>query len=339
MSKLKIFNEPAESLFRLIGNDENALTFALGYVFNLRKDVLTSFLKEIQIIPKQKGQSYKKLFSDYLIHLQQYNDDKSGIKDLVIEDCKSKRFKIILEAKVDGSLPSMEQLNKYVHGAINNDLRNFRESWIVILSRKEVPKSELVQITAQLNNANVNINFVTWGTISKIIHNFSFNNSNLFEDRIIKELHKFLNMDYKIKYFEHEVFFVRVKKGNGYYELICNQEGHGYYFNGAKTKYIFPSCLYFLACYGPQSSSYMTGETLRKIISYDTLSGQAILSSGDLELIRAFKLHNNLVAPYDDTNNDRIHVFKLGDKITVSLNKRKFKGPNYGFKSLSDFLE
>jgi hypothetical protein len=143
-------------------------------------------------------------------------------------------------------------------------------------------------------------------------------------------------MDYKIDYFEHEVIFIKVDKGKGYYSNICNHIDFGFYFRADKIKFIFPPCLYFLACYGPRGAARnKTGDYLRKIIRYDILSAKEIFNSGDTDMIIAFKAHNQL---FNDSMKPRIHVFKLGDKISVSPQKRNFSGPNIGYKKLTDFL-
>lgn len=131
----------------------------------------------------------------------------------MIEDLENKRFKIIIEAKIDESLPSSDQLKKYISRKINKDLKSYDDIWIIILSRKDVPPAIMNNSIIHLNQKDINAVFITWSKILKTVYEFNSRNKISFNDRIINELHKFFIMDYKIDYFEHEVIFVKVDKG------------------------------------------------------------------------------------------------------------------------------
>lgn len=334
MKTLKIYNDKCYSLFRLIGNDENALTFALGYIFQEREDILIDFLKEIEFLNKKKGKNYKNTFSNYSVHLQQYNDNKSGIKDIVIEDTKSKEFKIVLEAKTDNSVPSIEQIEKYSDNTINCDWSDYKSKVIVVLTRKILSDDIFKNVKEILGNNGIDLLIVSWSQVYKLIYKYRHLKSNIYCDRIVHELNMFLMEDYKIKYFEHEVLQRKVLKD--YYTNICNLSDRGYYFDGGKTKFIYPSCLFFLACFGPAKNSKKTGEILRRIDKYYITSATEILNANDELLKAAFNKHLQKFGA--DNTNERIHVFELVEVIKVPQSKINFDGSEIGYKKLTDFL-
>ena len=140
--------------------------------------------------------------------------------------------------------------------------------------------------------------------------------------------------DYKIQYFEYEVLYRKVRKD--YYSEICNSGNRGFYFDGGRKNFIYPSCLYFLACYGPAKSSKKTGEYLRRIDNYYISSAYDILNSDDNELKTAF--NNHLTKFEIDKNKQRIHVFELIGRIKVPASNVNFDGSEKGYKDLIDIL-
>ncbi len=334
MNKIKIYRKNCSSIFRLIGNDENALTFALGYVFSIKKELLIDFLKEVGFLKKVRGKNYLNEFNDYSIHLQQYNDNKSGIKDLVVEDNISTRFKIIIEAKTDNSIPSSAQIDKYTNETFNLDLTKYEAKAIILLTRKIIPLDTFKEIKEDLNTRKIDLLIVSWAQIYKLIYKYRYIKSDNYKDRIIYELNKFFMEDYKIKHFEYEVLYRKVLKD--YYENICNYGDRGFYFDGGRTNFIYPSCLYFLACYGPARSSKKTGQYLRKIDKYYISSANKILNSDDNQLKNAFEKHLEKFAM--DSSSERIHVFELGGKIKVPESNINFNGSEIGYKELIEIL-
>ena len=334
MIKLKLYGSEVNSLFRLIGKDENALTFALSYVFSERKDLLILFLKKIGILPSVKGKNYKNFFNNCSISLQHYNDDKSGIKDITIEDDESK-YRIVIEAKIDDSIPTVDQIIKYSDATKNKEWVSYDSRFIIILTRRNIPDKELRSIAKTLKPCKIALINITWSDIYELVNRFGYSKSQLFTDKLINELRIFLMEDYKIKYFEEEILCRKVTKK--YSEDVCNSPDTGYYFDsGGKDTYIYPLCLFFCACYGKQRSNSKTGLFLRRVDKYDILSADEIISSGNKQLIEGF--NNHLVFfPHDITNN-RLHIFKLTERISIPLSKQRFNSGDKEYKKLTFFL-
>jgi hypothetical protein len=96
---------PVTTPFGLLGNDENALSFALGYTFAKCPRLLQCFLLQIGV-----GGLRRESLNGVEISLQRH--ERGGITDIEIS-LPGKLF-VIVEAKVGLSLPTLEQCLKYV---------------------------------------------------------------------------------------------------------------------------------------------------------------------------------------------------------------------------------
>lgn len=106
MSNLFLHNQPVTSVYRLLGDDENALTFALGHCASEDADLRRELLRLFEV----KGLGKRQL-EDVEVRLQQYDATDRGYSD--IEFYLPDRFRVIVEAKIKGGRPSARQLKKY----------------------------------------------------------------------------------------------------------------------------------------------------------------------------------------------------------------------------------
>lgn len=106
---LHVHDRPVTTPFGLLGTDENALSFALGYTFQRCPPLLQWFLREIGIsgvrLPPLKAAE---------IRLQQrdHSDGDQGITDIEIR--LPGQFHVIVEAKVGLAVPSIDQCRRYL---------------------------------------------------------------------------------------------------------------------------------------------------------------------------------------------------------------------------------
>lgn len=331
---LYIHGQSANSIFRLIGKNENALTHALGYAFHVDTNFLIQVLKSIGILKPIKGKNYLNILNNKDIFLQQYNSDNSGIKDILIE-CG--RMRIVIEAKTDNSFPRDSQLLKYIDSKKNMDWSKFSEKFIVVLSRRTIKPENYSSISKSMSVNGIELIFVCWTDIHNLIRQYIFIKPITIGDFILHELAQFIEKDYEVKAIEKEVIYRKVLKE--YYTDICNKEGDGFYFDGAKSRkaFIYPSSQFFLACYGPSRSSKKTGEYLRRIKSYFMTTFSELISCADPEMYQAFESHLKLF-PIDRDTNNPIHVFRLGVKIPVHENKKYFDGSELGYGDIDSYL-
>ena len=95
--------------FGLLGTDENALTFALGFTFQQCPSLLQWFLRQVGV----SGVQIKSLRSAR-IDLQRHRSGKVGEGITDVEIHLPGQFHVIIEAKVGLGIPSVKQCCKYL---------------------------------------------------------------------------------------------------------------------------------------------------------------------------------------------------------------------------------
>lgn len=120
MTDLSVHGRQISNFFELLGDDENALTFALGWTLRQSPDFLKALLVRIF------GDSVDG--SQAVIRLQGYQSEH-GYTDIEID--VSSAACAIIEAKRGWNLPGREQLGKYASRAA---FRSAREKYLVVLT-------------------------------------------------------------------------------------------------------------------------------------------------------------------------------------------------------------
>lgn len=106
---LHAHNRLVNSPFGLLGTDENALSFALGYTFQQCGPLLQWFLKQIGI-----DGVYLSSLQKARIDLQRHRIGEYGEGITDIEIHLPGHFHVIVEAKVGLSVPTIDQCRKYL---------------------------------------------------------------------------------------------------------------------------------------------------------------------------------------------------------------------------------
>ena len=108
MSHLTICRKPITSVFQLLGENENDITYSIGYVLANSESFLLKFLKSLQITPKD--------LNNVQIILQQNTSDtgKTNITDLEIVE--EEVFHVIVEAKRGFQQLPTDQIKRYAQG-------------------------------------------------------------------------------------------------------------------------------------------------------------------------------------------------------------------------------
>ncbi|WP_437191352.1 hypothetical protein [Planctomicrobium sp. SH527] len=107
--QLHAYARPVNSPFGLLGTNENALSFALGYTFQQCLPFLQYFLRQLKITGIQL-----RSLRNTRIELQRYRSDIAGQGITDIELHLPGHFHIIIEAKVGFALPTLQQCQKYL---------------------------------------------------------------------------------------------------------------------------------------------------------------------------------------------------------------------------------
>lgn len=122
MAELYLRNKKINSIFELLGKQENDISFSVGWALAESRSFLQCFLERIL--------SKKVDIGNVVVRLQQY-ESGSGITDIEIE-APGKLF-LIIEAKRGWNLPSREQLQTYaIKKTFGQHSHGFRQ--VVVLS-------------------------------------------------------------------------------------------------------------------------------------------------------------------------------------------------------------
>lgn len=103
MADLYIFNDKIESVFQLLGQKENDISYSVGYAFSNCRQFLQKFLQHLKIKTPFDPNKIK-------IRLQTHEKEKGFTDFEIIQD---NEFHIIVEAKRGWTFPSKDQLDKY----------------------------------------------------------------------------------------------------------------------------------------------------------------------------------------------------------------------------------
>lgn len=102
MSRLFLHNREIETLFQLLGEKENNITYSVGWALSRSPAFLSAFLGEVAGL-------WRKV-DDVVVRLQEFRKGK-GVTDIELE--LPGQFRIIVEAKRGWNLPRSKQLKKY----------------------------------------------------------------------------------------------------------------------------------------------------------------------------------------------------------------------------------
>ena len=141
----------AQSVFRLSGNDEDALTSALGFLLAHDHAFCARLVRLARIAPRRPIQP------DYAIHLQEVTDRNFGRRDIVIE---SDRMRIVFEAKIGAAVHTAQQLLKYAEE--DRLWEQFRTRGIVALTQIELPQATREEVSSKLATKNIRFSTVRW---------------------------------------------------------------------------------------------------------------------------------------------------------------------------------
>ena len=184
--------KPVQSVFRLAGSDEDALTYALGFLLAHDRDFCNKLLKLMGVAPRRR-----RISPDYSVRLQEVTYQKYGRRDIVFEDGG---MRIVLEAKIGGAEPSATQLLKYA--AEKNLWHQYSTCGIVALTQVKLAATQSEHIQSRLLEMGVRFGNIQWQEVLELAIN-----------------HRPFVGSYELRYlFDEFISFVRKDYGMGYYD-------------------------------------------------------------------------------------------------------------------------
>ena len=201
MTDLFLHNKKVNSVFQLLGEDENDISFSVAWALANCPSFLDTFVKD-QIQPKSE-------YAEVLIRLQHLSGkgQEDGYTDIEIESPGF--FCVIIETKKGWQLPTLGQLSKYA-----NRLKTSQIPLRLIFTVSECSKE---YATTNLNISNVlgiPIKHVSWKTIAKLAKK-SYRTESHSGKHLIDELLVYLEEHIKMQnIYSNEVYVVAISERN-----------------------------------------------------------------------------------------------------------------------------
>lgn len=179
MADLYIFNDKIESIFQLLGQKENDISYSVGYAFSNCRHFLQKFLQHIKIKTPFDPDKIK-------IRLQTHEKEKGFTDFEIIQD---NEFHIIVEAKRGWTFPSKVQLDKYATRPtfVSSTAKDKR----IVVFNESIPaftKTHFGITTIR----TIPIEVVSWNDIQKIASSSKAIGRDT-ENRLLKELNIYLD--------------------------------------------------------------------------------------------------------------------------------------------------
>ena len=172
MAKIYLHSKKIESVFELLGNNENDITYSIGWALANSHTFLRAFVK--LVITKASHPEKA------IIYLQEFKQD-SGITDIEI---RGEDFHIIVEAKRGWILPGNKQLNLYARRlTADNDQQN------LIVAMSECSQ-EYASLHLPKNIDGITVKHISWNEIARLAE--SVKNASHAEKRLLEQLGVYL---------------------------------------------------------------------------------------------------------------------------------------------------
>ena len=197
------WTSPVQSIFRLAGGDEDALSFGLGYLLSYDPGFCAKVLRACDVSPPRA------LRSDYSVYLQEVTARGFGRRDIVIE---GKGMRVVLEAKIGGALPTHDQLVRY---ASERELwKGFNRRAIVALTQVELPSETQRLVRGKLSGLDVSFHHVQWHRIVELVLGHRPHRDTPVSRHLFREYVRFIRRDYRMGYYDAEVLVQDVNPKN-----------------------------------------------------------------------------------------------------------------------------
>ena len=186
---------PVQSIFRLAGSNEDALTYSLGFLLS-RDHVLCAEL--VRLCGVQPTRSFK---DDYAVHLQEVTEGRFGRRDIVIEAGK---LRIVLEAKIGKAEPTAEQILKYARDRAK--WRKFKTRAIASLTQGKLLATTTNEVVAKLpRRPKIHFVAVQWHEVIDLVLRHGPSDGSEISQFLFDEFVRYIRGDYNMGYYDAEI--------------------------------------------------------------------------------------------------------------------------------------
>src|SRR5450759_5179269 len=176
MPDLFLHKSRVDSVFSLLGEKENDITYSLGWAFSRSQHLLQSFLKKV--LPRSLHFDTNKLE----VVLQRKGE--TGITDIEIRESNGTNIYVIIKAKRGWSVPKTAQLEKYVPR-----LRDTNRDGRLIVTMSECSDKYASACHLPSKVKGIAVKHVSWEDIGLICKSCVKNHA---EKRLMKDLRTYL---------------------------------------------------------------------------------------------------------------------------------------------------
>ena len=185
---------PVRSIFRLAGSNEDALTYALGFL--LARDPMLC-VELVRLCGVKAPQSFK---HDYAVHLQEVTDPRYGRRDIVIEAGK---VRIVLEAKIGRAEPAAEQFLKYAKD--NKKWEGFTTGVVVSLTQGKLSSATQDEVVAKLPSG-ICFSAIQWHQVIELALKHRPTDGSAVSRYLFDEFIRYIRGDYSsMNYYDAEI--------------------------------------------------------------------------------------------------------------------------------------
>lgn len=196
-------SSPVQSVFRLAGRDEDALTYALGYLLALDPVFCKAVLGSFRLAP------WKHFASGYSVRLQEVTGTGFGRRDIVIEGSDAR---VVIEAKIGDAEPDREQLLKY--GSESKLWGVYKARGIVALTQGKLSEAKCGEVRHELCKKRIQFSNVQWHQIVDLALSHKPSDDSGVTRYLFDEFIRFIRSDYRMNYYDAEVLIQDVNSEN-----------------------------------------------------------------------------------------------------------------------------
>lgn len=190
----RVETAPVQSLFRLVGRDEDALTYSLGFLLAYDPKFCAKLLRFFGLsLPRGFG-------SDYSVHLQEVTGRGYGRRDIVVT---APGIRLVVEAKIGGSLPTEEQLLLYAREKAAWE--PYARRYIVALTQVAFPATTAREVGPKLAAKGINFRPVQWHDVLEVAIGHRLANSSAVSRYLFDQFARYIRRDYQMGYYDAEV--------------------------------------------------------------------------------------------------------------------------------------
>ena len=206
---------PVQSIFRLAGSDEDALTYALGYLMANDREFCGKLIRQLKILPRLR------LSKDYSIHLQEVTRRGFGRRDIVFQDearssgkviAEPTRTRIVIEAKVGLAQPEEDQLTLY---ATEEPLWKWYDNRVVVaLTQPKLNENTSRSVKIKLAERGIGFKSVQWHQVIDLALSHWPCNDSEVPHFLFQQFIGFIRRDYDMNYYDAEVHIQDIDERN-----------------------------------------------------------------------------------------------------------------------------